>query len=1039
MENVQEDIDKFMDEEKESGENSWEMENSAEKRQSQENVQIYTDADEDKQFFSNQMQDQNIREHKEEEIFRKNENSVLQTNQDNQRTVENNYIKGNTGQYQEMNEQIFRQGDEINRSQRTEVKHPIDQQRNERITFGVPMVNERAKPKMIPIHQENYSTQKKGAILLPESFGEVAYEAPIFENNMMLTENISKARETIIPYKAKQTWPNVEVSNSKKSENNFGKMFTMNMNSMGIVDNNSNSSHPEKRLLKFLDVNQIEAVSMNEKSYEKYRDEYMAKEEQDEGFKTRIRKGKTLNVYIKNQEEKTPKKPSYIEMLGKKVKERARNNSNHHEIQTRNFPNNISSERMKSSNFPKNFVSPVTNQHLKIENLDENFGSTKLSDQSETIVRIREGNSYTTRKTRGGISELKEYIGQIKRDSIGPGNEDEQITGAIIKLNSNRRSRTQSENKQWRMTAKSRGRKDHWDLGNFQEMNKGGRKTASTDMHKTLSGILNSLNKYNKKIIEVNQIKKKEILDNNKIMRETLEHHEQEQKIREEFYKMRSSNYSMDNKIHFNRKKMNNNRFSFSDSKERTLMSFMTQQKNKNNRGNYENNNAYGEYFNSRVSEREYPKRTTHSTYYNGGNMRESSETRERSRYEEIQRNQEIKKNYNPYSEYGRNSEHERRRGNPRRNSCYQTYRGNSRIQGNSNCFERNSQYQNRNGEMESFRASSQNRILFNSQNNFDNNQEQERSYYLPNKNPRAELQVVYQKANIDSHKRIKNINEYYNDYFDRAQQRKENSKKRSFNHKRESRSERNTMHFVRDSIGNKYIQGNSRQFFEEDKESFKRDSGFSGNKYMSTISMNQENRLSANDYDKERFIKKFGQAQAHWEEKVKNFGNYQNVDARSHKRSQKMLNSEIKYGRNPFNPEIKNTFESFQNSRNNFFKNSSRSQNSSYSKRTKNKLPFLISKEEKVTRRVLPTRHLKNMKMNSKGNLVKMPLAQKLKRKFNINHFDKKNKSRQKMTHLSYGVKGHIRVRETSAPMKKKKMAKTSNPKRIYARRKKQ
>ena len=202
----------------------------------------------------------------------------------------------------------------------------------------------------------------------------------------------------------------------------------------------------------------------------------------------------------------------------------------------------------------------------------------------------------------------------------------------------------------------------------------------------------------------------------------------------------------------------------------------------------------------------------------------------------------------------------------------------------------------------------------------------------------------------------------------------------------------------------------------------------------MSTISMNQENRLSSHDYDKERFIKKFRQSHNHWEEKVKSFGNYQNVDARSHKRSEKKLNIEIK--QNQVYTFGKPQFDSFKNSKNNIFKRSFDPRQGS--NRQKNKLPFLLSKEEKVTRRVLPTRHLKNMKMNSKGNLVKVPLAQKLKRKFNINHFDKK-KLNVKRTQLSYGVKGHIRIRESSAPIKHQKIAKTSNPKRIYAKRKKQ
>ena len=354
MENIQDDIDKFMDQENiNTKEIGWKMAESN-GNQEEENVEIYTE--------TNEQEETEPRENTEQEDSNDNEvQTITDTHdtQDNQTTINNNYINDKNVQYVngQMDREILLQGNEDSRSQRTEVKLPMGDIQG-RVIKMQKISDQTDQTEMKTVYgngKSSQTTEKSGKLIYPKSFGEVAFESPIFQNNMMLTENVRMSKgKSPSPYKPVTNQSNV----SQKVNKNGQKMFQMNMNSFGIVDNTSNCSGAEKRFLKFLDINQIRKATMNDISYDKQNNEFMQEKAKmdtgdDDGFKTRIRKGKTLNVYIKNEQQKTQKKPTYIELLGRKVKEKTRNIGEEHKTMT---VNNIKSMNAHMATFQNNQI-----------------------------------------------------------------------------------------------------------------------------------------------------------------------------------------------------------------------------------------------------------------------------------------------------------------------------------------------------------------------------------------------------------------------------------------------------------------------------------------------------------------------------------------------------------------------------------------------------------------------------------------------------------------------------------------------------------
>ena len=122
MENIQDDIDKFMDQENiNTKEIGWKMAESN-GNQEEENVEIYTE--------TNEQEETEPRENTEQEDSNDNEvQTITDTHdtQDNQTTINNNYINDKNVQYVngQMDREILLQGNEDSRSQRTEVKLPM--------------------------------------------------------------------------------------------------------------------------------------------------------------------------------------------------------------------------------------------------------------------------------------------------------------------------------------------------------------------------------------------------------------------------------------------------------------------------------------------------------------------------------------------------------------------------------------------------------------------------------------------------------------------------------------------------------------------------------------------------------------------------------------------------------------------------------------------------------------------------------------------------------------------------------------------------
>jgi hypothetical protein len=877
MQDVRDDIDKFMEEERtpEYEDQLSKMEGGfdGESLEEEEGVQIYTDEPGNKGFFKG-----NFEQYKEGDMG-EGEDIMLGEEirtRDNEKTLQNNYLEQESVNKHTLNAETnkIETPHETSHSQRTEVKIPG-------MRSPVDMWKGGSQRDMVQTYKVEYETKKKfgtggsgtrvsvrpGDRQTIQAFGEVMSEKPLFKNNKLVLpertikymDNAAKQREIGSEVRCVQE----PVKYNKKGTDTF---------------------------MNYVDMNNFGSVSMNEKSYEKYHEDYVRgsthKQEENEGFKMRIRKGRTLNVYRKemgNEQEKTSRRSVHPQSKMSRIE----------------MGNPFMSVDVKSH--LGRLVDTVeglyeTSNKGSLIKGDDMFGSANLTENSETIVRVRPGNSVSMKQTRGGVDELRDYIKRGKRDSIG--RTIGEGRGVIHFERKTGNIRTQSESKNWRKTTGiGRGRR-HWELGEEMEVKNQRRTTTSTEV-KSLSRIMSSLNRHHLYIIKNNEKKQKDIMESEKKRKYILELSENEKRERErEREKRREYSQPLQPQIY-----ARNNRISFGNSQERLLNSFGPRHNRESMR--MAHNNPYGEYYEKEAQTREYP-----------GYQKE-----------------------------------------------VKTFQGEPRM--------------------------------------------------------------FYQKANVDSRKRIPNLNEYYTDIFERSRQRNERSQELS---KRST----NTMGY-----SNVFNSTNFRDTISENEKKYyyvrggdteprysARDSNFSGNKYMSTISMNNEHRVSSGwqrdevrDYDVERYIKKFSSARNQIQERLSTLGPYKEVDARSHLKKNPKNGTSQEYsfrdtyglGRSEFSRKTL-AFQSFRNNDSELYKGSipKRSRKQSMSK------PI----EPKVTRRVLPKRELKDMKMNSRGNLVKMPLAKKLKKILNINHFDKKRKGKQ--TALSYGVKGHIRMRESSAQKKK-------------------
>lgn len=901
--------------------------------------------------------------------------------QENQRTVENNYLGpgagegaglADWGQAQDPREES---ADEGSLSRRTEVKvqmvqeresgqtekmHPEPQRRAE--TQGGGETGDRREEAAQPVMKVFQINSSENGVP-PESIGEVYHEKALTGNGRILSQ-IRAAPVERVAYesaqaalKARAESSGRDMYRSPEGAGRAQKIYTMELGSLGKVGD-SGTFGSENRFLKFMSPNPRRsetegpsprfALDGNEKRTP-WATEPRA---EDDGFKARVRKGKTVNVYVKGDEQRTSKKPSYLEQLGRKVKSRARaSESEAFKLSLVRGSGAKGEARMRESK----------NEHLKLEHLDENFGSAHLSDKSETIVRIREGNSVATRGTRGGVDELREFILQ-RGDSLEKIPREEKMAGR-----GDRGRRAASGNKAWRRTARGAGDRDHWKLGDLRQ--KAARRSVSKGLHKSLSGIMDSLNSYNRQILENSQRKRREILDSEKKIRKTVESVEQEKRIRKEF--QRASNRSEElyfsqhrraprqvpapqPQIPFAEKRLSQcaEPLGF-QSFSRTLP--------------YCRRNPYGEYFDAGPAEpahwdRPVFRSSAHAGGFDEWRPRHSGRQSERKVPGSVRSSRE---------EYGGHFERERAVGQGRP--------------------------------------------------------------------PQPQPRVVYESANIDPRKRISDMGEYYSSIFERAQQRNRQNKTSYGGPAPNGRTS------VRGALAPEQPFEESRVLAERRYETAPftpRERSFSGNKYMSTISMANEGRVSTNNWDLERFTRKYAGFTGFLEEKIKSFGGYADVDARNPVRPQRpsLRQSQTpRLARPARAPEprfesfgAKNSFSETGNS--NFAQRNSRfeSRNSWLgagnthfgglgAAQGRPAAERQAPPTETVRRREMPTRTLKNVRMDSRGQLVKMPLAAKLRRTLNINHFDRVRRHKKKWTALSFGVKGIVRYRAPSVPAKKR------------------
>ena len=914
--------------------------------------------------------------------------------QENQRTVENNIVceTGETQDKEWAPVDVAREeaanGDTL--SQRTEVKIQVNQAGE---TREIPV-----QPQEPEAHEKQYHVQnsagegtqmkifriKPGQTgVIQHSFGEVSYERQIGGNNNMIvgqsyarTSNVPTRRVVAETTRVEAKPSDARVIGQAGARMDMPKMYTLNMNSFGRVEDSANASGSENRFLKFISLNQtvkgnrpmqakpvsqpLRTVQMENQGAEEAR-----ADDPVEGFKSRVRKGKTVNVYRRDQEQSTSKKPTYIEQLGRKVKRRINTNGS----ETPKF------SLIKWSGAEMNDQKNERNEHLKFENLDENFGSAHLSDKSETIVRIREGNSYTTTQTRGGLDELKEYI-RGRRDSIERVTvEEEKMTGMGM-LDIMGRKRVRSENKNWRKTVRGMEERDHWGLGKAGGSSQ--RRSVSRGMFKSLSGIIKSLSNYNKQIIQNSQRKRKEIQESERKVEKTRQSTEIKNKARADFEQARKSVKAplfVEPQRASHEEMVLRNQMSFG---ERTVSARMPQreyQSRPNEAFRYSRHNPYGEYFENEQREAnqwqrapaQEPRNEKYNREWQGRTQRESEWART-----DLRDHRRNSMGYQPA----------RQRLSVRQS--YGEYMGNEEWQGGYSQERKNS-----------FQPS------------------------LPKK-----PKVFYQRANVDSRKRIRNMDEYYTTIFERANQRNRQSK---FSFGNQAKAEPIYQSRRANWQGGDPNFEESRLLtemnYEGESQMMRKESSFSGNKYMSTISMNNDQRLSTNNWDLERFTRKYAGVHGYYEEKIQSLGAYRHVDARTTPNAPRDSGRETRRtripqsSRNVFSQE--NHFESFKNNLNQF-RTQTGFRNTPFTR--EKTIKTTPRKEPVVTRVALPSRQLINVRMDSRGKLVKVPLATKLKRKLNINHYDRLRKGKKKWTPLSYGVKGIIRLKNTSAPPVKRK-----------------
>lgn len=972
MGGIREDIDKFMEYEERAGvsdRDELSREDQADEYRGFEHhetegeghIQIYSEEPNDRQFFP--VSDRGDGPLKEGGDLMVDFEGVDPMERENEETVQNNYVKNfESGSFEAKREGIVTdQGNETDQSQRTEVKIPGlgGSPRQNWDVQGYPVETSRkyqAKGSDLnwAVCKMGNDTNVKERI---EAFGEIQHEKPLFKGKQaqIIQNNQVVSREPL--YSTTKTYEQTQ----KPGELIFKKEGT------GHYGNNETVG-----VIEYAERTQVKHVNPNRR-YEKINSEYMkenTKDDETEGFKMRVRKGRTLRVYEK--EDEVSRKATISDQVWNPTRKRTHQASH-------NFPQSPrrtvepfgNRETLLSSNReweePKRRETPrinpksSTSQPPKLV-FEEQPGSAQWTENSETIVRIREGNNYSMRETRGGVDELKGFSQRRRRDSISRSINEEEIKSGVIFFDKQAKLRTRSENKDWRYTARLGATRRHWE---FNEAEKRGVRRKSTENQlKSLSRIMSSLNRHHLTILRKNEEKKKDILESEKKRREILDNLEKEKRIRFEFERQGFSgelcflNQPTSEPQRFCAR---NNRISFANSREMMLGSFgpVNQQEARLA------NRAYGEYFEGSGN------RNSRGNWTNGPGNRESVRSARNDFY------------------------NQNRRASSQSDRWYEKQRQSVKTGGNY-------QFHNQSGRSTRSNRLSQNEYFsnqFQENQRFSSNQKYQHFAKQNSKTPmpiQGEPRVFYHRANIDSRKRIRNLDEYYTDIFDRARRRKEVSRE---SHKNAFyQAESTDFDKFRDSTSERE-KGYYRQVYHEPRASG-RDSFFSKNKYMSTISMNQE-RSSIQNREVDRYIRKFAQANLHLKERISQLGPYKEVDARSQSNTRRQ-----NFPRFP-------NFESFRDNR----------VPEKHKFERPRKTPSYVPKprEPKVTRRTLPSRRLNTMKLNSKGALVKTPLAAKLKKTLNINYFDRNLARKKRKTALSFGVKGNIRVRESSVPRRAK------------------